>query len=267
MKTQTIKANHPILYQIVKNALERQKMPHAYLLVGNESLLEIALWMSGVRVHKTLDDTAIDGWLEDYFNYGNEDIIVLDGSSQSIKKEAMTQALQQLNLTSKQVDGFKTLIVHQVDNATLASMNSFLKGLEEPSSNAVSFILTTSNLDQVLDTIVSRCLVVNLANTTTTQDTTIDETVQTWVDEFVEMLKLSIDRGIVELQLLNISDRNQLEAFFMHLYRYAQKLAIEKRSYQKLAAVSIEMASKINRSVNTQLLVDEFGYRLKEELQ
>lgn len=266
MKTQTIKQNYPVLYQIVKNSLERQRLPHAFLLVGSQNLKEISIWMSAICTLLSIEDEKVDSWTTRYYEYGDEDVIFLDGSKASIKKEEMMDAMNRLNVTSKQVDGVKTLIVHQVEQATLASMNSFLKGLEEPSSTQVHFILTTDNLSQVLDTIVSRCLVIHL-ETVFEALQPMNPEVKLWVEEFIMNLKQSIDGAIVELQLLNISDRNLLEEFFLQVYQVAQKLALEKTSYQKLASISIEMASKINRSVNTQLLVDEYGYRLKEELQ
>lgn len=264
MKTDKIQQQYPILYRIVKNSVQRQKIPHAYLLVGQHHLLELAYWMSSVRIIESVKTTEVDHVLNQIKAHGNEDVLVLNGEHQSIKKDDVTEALRQLNLTSKQANGVKCLIVHHVDHGTPAALNAFLKGLEEPSSHDVHFILTTDNVNQVLPTIVSRCLVVNLASTVV-EEIEVDEEVAHDVDAFINKMWDQLDVAIVELQLLNISDRNLLEQFFYHMYRRAQKLALEDARYLHLATVTNDMLSKINRSVNTALLMDEFGYRMKEE--
>ena len=52
-------------------------------------------------------------------------------------------------------------VIEDVDKSSPQAMNSFLKFLEEPESNIVA-ILTTSNINKVLETIKSRCLILNL---------------------------------------------------------------------------------------------------------
>lgn len=54
----------------------------------------------------------------------------------------------------------KTLIVcRDIQNATEEALNAFLKNLEEPQEN-IYFALTTTNISQVLPTIVSRCQII-----------------------------------------------------------------------------------------------------------
>ena len=56
---------------------------------------------------------------------------------------------------------YKVYILKDFESANLSSQNKFLKTLEEPPKNVV-FILTTNNLDKVLDTIKSRSEIINL---------------------------------------------------------------------------------------------------------
>lgn len=56
---------------------------------------------------------------------------------------------------------YKIYILNEFDKANLSSQNKFLKTLEEPPEHVI-FILTTSNLDKILDTIKSRCELINL---------------------------------------------------------------------------------------------------------
>lgn len=56
---------------------------------------------------------------------------------------------------------YKVYILNEFDKANISSQNKFLKTLEEPPEHVI-FILTTSNLDKILDTIKSRCEIINL---------------------------------------------------------------------------------------------------------
>ncbi len=55
------------------------------------------------------------------------------------------------------------IILKDFDKATEEAQNAFLKALEEPQDN-LTYILTASNIDAVLSTIVSRCEVVQIQN-------------------------------------------------------------------------------------------------------
>lgn len=53
------------------------------------------------------------------------------------------------------------IVINNIDNATNEALNAFLKNLEEPNSNLI-YILTASNLSNVLPTIISRCEIVRV---------------------------------------------------------------------------------------------------------
>jgi len=53
------------------------------------------------------------------------------------------------------------IIVEDIDKATAETQNAFLKNLEEPSYNLI-YILTASNINNVLPTITSRCQVIRI---------------------------------------------------------------------------------------------------------
>lgn len=55
----------------------------------------------------------------------------------------------------------KIFIIRDIDNSTAEAQNKLLKVLEEPNSN-IYYILTTSNLENVLPTIRSRCFKVEI---------------------------------------------------------------------------------------------------------
>ncbi len=53
------------------------------------------------------------------------------------------------------------IIIQDIDKITTEAANAFLKNLEEPTKNII-YILTASNLSNVLPTIISRCEVIRL---------------------------------------------------------------------------------------------------------
>lgn len=57
-----------------------------------------------------------------------------------------------------------TIVIKNIDKASHAALNAFLKKLEEPQKN-LSFILTTSSIQKLLPTIISRCQVIRLDKT------------------------------------------------------------------------------------------------------
>jgi DNA polymerase-3 subunit delta' len=56
---------------------------------------------------------------------------------------------------------WKVYIIHQMEQATTEAANCLLKTLEEPPSQVI-LMLTASDADQLLPTIISRCQVLNL---------------------------------------------------------------------------------------------------------
>lgn len=56
------------------------------------------------------------------------------------------------------------IVIKDIDNITTEAANAFLKDLEEPTKNIV-YVLTASNLNNVLPTIASRCEIVKVLST------------------------------------------------------------------------------------------------------
>ena len=56
------------------------------------------------------------------------------------------------------------IVIEDIDKITIEAANAFLKNLEEPTKNII-YILTASNLNNVLPTIISRCEIVKVLST------------------------------------------------------------------------------------------------------
>lgn len=55
------------------------------------------------------------------------------------------------------------IVISNIDKATNETLNAFLKNLEEPINNIV-YILTASNITNVIPTILSRCQIITIKN-------------------------------------------------------------------------------------------------------
>jgi DNA polymerase III delta prime subunit len=53
------------------------------------------------------------------------------------------------------------IVIENIDTATHEALNAFLKNLEEPNENLI-YILTATNLNNIIPTIVSRCEVIQV---------------------------------------------------------------------------------------------------------
>ncbi len=155
----------PIIYRTFVRALENNHLSHAYLISGNPGtpLLEVAKYMAKSILCDNPDPLACNSCITcmriDDNNY--PDFIVLDGSKDTIKKEAVGNIETQFEKTPFESKGKMIYIIHLVETMRAEAINSILKFLEEPGSEIYAF-LTTNNESSVLPTIISRCQVLRL---------------------------------------------------------------------------------------------------------
>lgn len=155
-----LKENQQVIYQTFTNALKSHTLSHAYLLVGNPGtpLYEVAKYLAKSVICDEPSPLACDNCITcmrvDSDNY--PDIIKLDGSKATIKKEDVLNIESRFEKTAFETKGVMIYIINLVENMTLEAVNSVLKFLEEPESEIYAF-LTTNNVNNVLPTIVSRC--------------------------------------------------------------------------------------------------------------
>ena len=67
-------------------------------------------------------------------------------------------------MSALETNGSKIYIINKIENATTEAVNSLLKFLEEPTSDIYA-IITTANINNVLSTIISRCMNIRLKKT------------------------------------------------------------------------------------------------------
>ena len=149
----------PIFYSLLKNEFSQQRIPHAFLLVGNNT--EIPLTFLAMSL--ICDDTLACEQCNDCRKVKENkysDIIRFNGKTNSIKKgdiELVQESFKKSSLEGKA----KIYIIENIEYATKEAMNTLLKMLEEP-TEGIYAIFTANNSSRVLPTILSRCQVIDI---------------------------------------------------------------------------------------------------------
>ena len=154
-----LKKQQPVVYHTLKNALESDKLAHAYMFSGPSGtpkkeaayLLAQSILCEETGFACETCDTCLRVAHNEY-----ADMIYIDGTSVSIKKDDILKLQTAFNKTGLETKGKKIYILDHAENATVDALNSLLKFLEEPTNDMIA-ILIVEQIDRVLPTIVSRC--------------------------------------------------------------------------------------------------------------
>ena len=149
----------PVIYKTFVNALETNKLSHAYLLSGSIGmpLKETALFLAKSLLCDHPNPLACNECIAcmrvDEGNYA--DLMLFDGENAKIKKGDIEKITSNFDKTALEEKGIMIYVLHLVETMTPIAVNSLLKFLEEPGKNIFAF-LTTENESKILPTIISR---------------------------------------------------------------------------------------------------------------
>ena len=162
------KEGQVVVYNILLNAINNQKVAHAYLIssdnaeISNNFALSFAksLICPGNKTKQSGCENCSLCFRIENNNFPELKRIEPDGLW--IKKEQLLELQKEFGM--KALEGNKKVyIINQVERLNNQAANSILKFLEEPEPNIIA-LLTTSDIHNVLPTIVSRCQLLNLNN-------------------------------------------------------------------------------------------------------
>lgn len=149
-----------LFYNYITRSLANDKISHAYLVESNgvSYAFELCKDFAKFLLCNGVNDERI---IEQINNEIYSNLIVIDADN-VIKKEEIISL--QANFSLKSTDDKKRVyLIKNAEMLTDSSANSLLKFLEEPEQNIIA-ILLVNNVNNVKETILSRCQIISLVN-------------------------------------------------------------------------------------------------------
>ena len=153
--------------QTLRNAVEHDRLHHAYLFSGARGVGKTTtarLLAKALNCHKTdkpnpvpcspADASACASCIE-IAESRSIDVFEFDAASHTGVEEIRDIILESINISPAR-DRYKIFIIDEVHMLSPSSFNALLKTVEEPPPN-VKFIMATTALHKIPDTILSRC--------------------------------------------------------------------------------------------------------------
>lgn len=154
--------------QTLRNALEYDRLHHAYLFSGARGVGKTTtarLLAKALNCHKTegkpnitpcrIDASDACPSCIEISESRSLDVLEIDAASHTGVDDIRDTILEGINIRPAR-DRFKVFIIDEVHMLSKSSFNALLKTLEEPPRNVV-FIMATTELHKVPETILSRC--------------------------------------------------------------------------------------------------------------
>ncbi len=182
--------------ELLRRSLVRGRLGHAYLFVGDsaEVLEDAALHLARTLVcqqpvQKTPSGIGVEPCgtcltCRRVDHQSHPDVTwVRPGKKSRIISVAQVRDLIHVAQVRPTEARYKVGIVSGAERMRVEAANAFLKTLEEPPPDSV-FILLTTDVERLLETILSRCLRLNFASGTIR----VDDTVASWLETVAQEL-------------------------------------------------------------------------------
>jgi len=149
---------------ILQNALAKNRLAHAYLFYGHSGVGKVLTALNFAKAVNCLNrpDAGVDCCDEcvsckkiDAGNHMDVSVVKLLKDKSHILIEQIRQLQSQVNLRPYEAK-YKVFIIQDAECANDEAQSALLKTLEEPPVKSI-IILTTSNPEALLTTIISRC--------------------------------------------------------------------------------------------------------------
>jgi DNA polymerase-3 subunit gamma/tau len=150
----------------LKNAIQSNKLAHAYLFCGPRGVGKTScarIFAKTINCMNPTRESEACNTCESCLSFNEQrslNIYELDAASNN-SVEGIRSLIEQVRIPP-QIGKYKTYIIDEVHMLSPAAFNAFLKTLEEPPRHAI-FILATTEKHKILATILSRCQVYDFA--------------------------------------------------------------------------------------------------------
>ena len=159
---------HKDIIQYIQNAVEQDKVSHAYILngaKGSGKKMLAKLFAMTLQCENSQSEPCGECRSCRQADSGNQpDIITIQHEKPgSISVDDIREQLNGDIMIKPYSNRYKIYIIPEADLLTVQAQNALLKTIEEPPEYAIIFLLT-ENADSLLPTIRSRCVMLKLRN-------------------------------------------------------------------------------------------------------
>ena len=254
-----------IVIKSLTNTLKTNKLSHAYLVIGEDSLYCDEFILSFVKAIFCLENKNNEFFSCEEcknchsINHSNYVDFYRLTSETSIKKEEIQMLKSDLSV--KSFYGKKIYWIKDIEKMTEQAANSLLKFLEEPEDDIIA-ILSCKNISAVLPTIISRCQQIKLVGQS--ENIEIEKN-----EELIHVVNEYVRRYINKPHLANIylleklKNKDEIVDFFKHLSIEINNSYTENNLHDALNISRVQekvllAVTDLNSNVNATLVLEKF---------
>lgn len=238
-----------LLLKIYDFYFKENKILHAYLFLVDDYDLAIDFL---IKLSLKINNEEItESNIEKIKNDNNFDITIINTEKNNISKENIVN-IEKKYSTKSLSNNKRIYIINEAYKLNRSSSNTLLKFLEEPEENIISF-LVVKNKNVLLDTIISRCVTINV---NFLKETKVENS-NTFIDYLKENKNIfynNIEKkyNSKEIFLSNIEKTFQV-------YNFIDNLNIEQI---KVIEILFDIYLLLKTNVNYKTVIDKLNYLL-----
>lgn len=237
--------------EIYEKYFDKNKILHAYLFIVDdydlalEFLIKLALKINDEEINeKNIENVKLSN---------NFDINIIDTDKNNISKENIVSI--EKKYSTKSLNNKKRIyIINEAYKMNRSSSNTLLKFLEEPEEDIISFIIV-KNKNMLLDTILSRCIKINLNLLKEKYDLN---------DKFIKFIKLNKKYFYLNIEKEYANKENLIYAIekTFEFYNYQTKLNLEQI---KFIEILFDINNMLKNNINYKTIIDKMNYSFYKE--
>ena len=254
----------------VENALKNNKLSHAYLVIGKDSLYSDKFVIQFVKAIFCLNNNEKSFYsCENCRNCRNIDngnyidFYKINSEESTIKKEEIQKLKSELAI--KSFYGKKVYWIKDIEKMSPQAANSILKFLEEPEENIIA-ILSCKNLSAVLPTITSRCQHIRLVGSCEDENSDFSE-FESIINTFI--LKYKQNKHLANLYMFEkFKTKDEIANFFDFLSIFISNLYPQMtaeddiKNIGKIQESVLQAKADISLNVSAMLVLEKFLFSL-----